>query len=158
MDRRAKVELFEEIRREYEFGGGSVRSIAKKMGVHRRQVRQALEGAVPPERKAASRPCPKMEPVKPFIEGILREDRRSPRKQRHTAHRIWVRVCQETPEFAVAESTVRRHVRERKRALGLAGGGTHGPQCDGWGAPQSPLALVPVERRPPRPRSPARRW
>src|SRR3954463_8162431 len=29
VDRRAKVELFEEIRREYEFGTGTVRSVAK---------------------------------------------------------------------------------------------------------------------------------
>jgi ActR/RegA family two-component response regulator len=42
MERRAKVELFEQIRREYEFGIGSVRGVAKKLGVHRRMVRQAL--------------------------------------------------------------------------------------------------------------------
>ena len=36
MERRAKVELFEEIRREYEFGVGSVRAVARKLGVHRR--------------------------------------------------------------------------------------------------------------------------
>ena len=32
MDRRAKVELFEQIRREYEHGGGAIRGIAKKWG------------------------------------------------------------------------------------------------------------------------------
>ena len=45
MKRRAKVELFEEIRREYEFGIGTVRGVARKLGVHRRQVRQALADA-----------------------------------------------------------------------------------------------------------------
>ena len=30
MDWRAKVELFEEIRREYEFGAGTVQGVAKK--------------------------------------------------------------------------------------------------------------------------------
>jgi len=29
--------------------------------------------------------------VAEFIEGNLEADRRAPRKQRHTAHRIWVR-------------------------------------------------------------------
>jgi hypothetical protein len=38
MKRRAKVELFEEICREYEFGIGPVRGVARKLGVHRRQV------------------------------------------------------------------------------------------------------------------------
>jgi len=42
MERRAKVELFEEIRREYEFGEGTVLGVARKLGVHRRMVRQAL--------------------------------------------------------------------------------------------------------------------
>ncbi len=42
MARRAKVELFEQIRREYEFGVGSIKGVARKLGVHRRMVRQAL--------------------------------------------------------------------------------------------------------------------
>ena len=42
MERRTKVELFEQIRREYEFGVGSIKGIAAKFGVHRRMVRQAL--------------------------------------------------------------------------------------------------------------------
>jgi hypothetical protein len=42
VDRRAKVELFERIRREYEFGEGTIKGIARKFGVHRRMVRQAL--------------------------------------------------------------------------------------------------------------------
>jgi len=33
VDRRAKVELFEQIRREYEHGGGTIRGIAKKLGI-----------------------------------------------------------------------------------------------------------------------------
>ena len=45
MERKAKVELFEEIRREYEFGDGTVLGVAHKLGVHRRMVRQALANA-----------------------------------------------------------------------------------------------------------------
>ena len=47
MDRRAKVEPFEQIRREYEHGGGTIRGIAKKLGIHRRMVREAVLSAVP---------------------------------------------------------------------------------------------------------------
>jgi hypothetical protein len=36
------VELFEKIRREYEHGGGTIRGIAKKLGIHRRMVREAV--------------------------------------------------------------------------------------------------------------------
>lgn len=46
MDWRAKVELYEQIRREYEFGVGSVIGVARKLGVHRRMVREAVRNAV----------------------------------------------------------------------------------------------------------------
>ena len=42
MNWRAKVELHEEIRREYEFGVGTIRGITRKLGVHRRMVREAI--------------------------------------------------------------------------------------------------------------------
>src|SRR5580693_8329438 len=118
MKRRAKVELFEEIRREYEFGIGTVRGVARKLGVHRRQVRQALADAQPPARKQPERCRPVLAGLMPFIEAILTSNRQAPRKQRHTAHRIWQRIRAERPEQIVAESTIRKYVHERKRELG----------------------------------------
>jgi hypothetical protein len=53
-----------------------------------------------------------------FIDEILHRDETAPRKQRHTAHRIWERIRQERAE-RVAETTVRRYVRERKKRFGL---------------------------------------
>lgn len=47
MSRRSKVELFEENRREHEFGVGTIQGVARRLGVHRRMVRQALGNAVP---------------------------------------------------------------------------------------------------------------
>ena len=51
MDWRAKVELFEQIRREYEFGVGTIVGVAQKLGVHRRMVREAIGSALPKPRK-----------------------------------------------------------------------------------------------------------
>jgi hypothetical protein len=133
LDRRSKVELYEQIRREYEFGVGTVQGVARKFGVHRRQVRQAINNAVPPERKQVIRSCPTLDPVKPFIEEVLVADKSAPRKQRHTAHRMWMRLCEEMPQHPVAQSTVRAYIRQRKWDLGLAGRETHVPQCYDWG-------------------------
>jgi len=133
MDRRRKVELFEEIRREYRFGAGTIQGVAKKLKTHRRMVRQALANAVPPERKIPARSRPKLEPVREFIDGILQGDREAPRKQRHTAHRIWERIRQERPAVQVAEATVRRYVQQRKEELGLAARETFVPQSYDWG-------------------------
>ncbi len=127
------MELFEELRRELTYGVGTVRGVARKFHVHRRVVRQALASAVPPDRKVPERPAPALDPVRQYIEDILTADLKAPRKQRHTAHRIWVRLRSEMPEYAVAESTVRAHVRERKAALGLSGREVHIPQVYDWG-------------------------
>jgi len=128
MERRAKVELFEQIRREYEFGVGTINGVAGKLGVHRRMVRQALVDAQPPARKQPERERPVLRPLLPFVDRILEADRKAPRKQRHTAHRIWQRVLVERPECRVAESTIRRYVRERKQELGWSSRVTCVPQ------------------------------
>src|ERR1700674_4463343 len=133
MERRAKVELFEEIRREYEFGIGTISGVARKLGVPRRMVRQALADAWPPERKRPARKRLVLAQLIPFIERILESDRQAPRKQRHTAHRIWQRIRTELPELRVAESTIRKYVRERKRELGWSTRAACVPQSYGPG-------------------------
>ena len=127
------MELYEEIRREYEHGVGTIKGVAKKFGVHRRMVREAIGSAVPPARKRPAREKPKLGPAVELIDGILEADRKAPRKQRHTAHRIWMRIRQEMPALEIAEATVRRYVRGRKRELGMCGGEAFVPQSYRWG-------------------------
>jgi hypothetical protein len=145
VDWNAKVELFEQLRQEHEFGVGTIAGVAAKFGVHRRMVRQALAGALPPAHRYPRRAKPKLDAVLGFIDRVLDEDRRAPRKQRHTARRIHRRILREFPGTAVAESTVRNHVRERKRQMGLVGRETFVPQSYAWGQEaQEPVARLPV--------------
>ena len=111
MPKRTKVKLYEQIRRAHEREALSVRELSRRFGVHRRDVRQALVSAVPPERKVAVRPATVLDQYKPTIDRWLEEDRLVPRKQRHTARRVWQRLGEEHGAL-VGESTVRRYVAE----------------------------------------------
>jgi transposase len=133
LDWRGKVELFEEIRREYEFGIGTIVGVAKKLGVHRRMVREAIGSALPSPRKRTERPRWKLKAAVEFVDTILEADRRAPRKQRHTAHRIWERIQSELPDCKIAERTVREYVHTRKITLGLVVREVCVPQSYVWG-------------------------
>jgi transposase len=109
------VELFEQIRRARRVEPGvSVRELARRFGTHRRTVREALLSAVPSTRKAVVRSSPALDRWKPTIDAWLEADREAPRKQRHTARRVWQRLVAEHGA-AVGESTVRRYVAEMRR-------------------------------------------
>jgi transposase/predicted nucleic acid-binding protein len=116
---RSRVELFEQIRRDRRAGESSIRELAVRHHVHRRTVRQALASALPPPRKAyQQRPRPGLDPYAQVIDGWLLADRDVPRKQRHTARRVWQRLVAEHGA-TVAEVTVSRYVARRRQELGL---------------------------------------
>jgi transposase len=115
MARRLKVELFEQIRRARRRDPSvSIRELSRRFGTHRRVVREALECAVPAPRRPVTRSSPVLERWKPIIDGWLEADREAPRKQRHTARRIWQRLVDEY-HAEIGESTVRRYVAEVRR-------------------------------------------
>lgn len=113
------MELFEGIRRDRRVEGLSIRELATRHGVHRRTVREALASAVPSPRKAyARRYRPAMDAWAEVVDGWLLGDRGVPRKQRHTARRIWQRLVAEHGA-GLSEVTVSRYVARRGVELGL---------------------------------------
>jgi transposase len=121
MAKGSRVELFERIRRDRREEALSIRELARRHRVHRRTVRQALASAVPPQRRTPERVSPVLGPYREVIRGWLRTDEQLPRKQRHTAHRVWQRLVDEYGA-QVGESTVRAFVAQVKaeRRTGVA--------------------------------------
>jgi transposase len=103
------VEQFERIRRERRDEGLSIRALADRHNVHRRTVRRAIADAVPPVRKPSQRQAPVLGRYESTIKRWLIEDLDAPKKQRHTARRIWQRLVEEEGAV-VAESSVRNLV------------------------------------------------
>jgi transposase len=117
---RSRVELFERIRRDRRVEGLSIRELAERYRVHRRAVRQALASALPPPRKRyPARSHPAIDPYAEVVDGWLIADQEVPKKQRHTARRIWQRLVAEHGATC-SEVTVSRYVARRRIELGLA--------------------------------------
>lgn len=113
------MEQFERIRRDRRDEGLSIRELARRHRVHRRTVRQALADAVPPARKAPVRTAPVLGPYEDTVRGWLIKDKDAPRKQRHTARRVWQRLVEEQG-VEVAESSVRALVSRIRAEIGTA--------------------------------------
>jgi transposase len=111
------VEQFEGIRRDSRDRAMSIRALARRHGVHRRTVRQALADATPPARKLPDRSAPATGPYVDLVRRWLIEDLTAPRKQRHTARRIWQRLVEEE-DARVGESTVRNLVARLRTEIG----------------------------------------
>jgi transposase len=73
----------------------------------------------PPRRVYPVRPRPAIDPWVAVIDDWLIADRGAPRKQRHTARRVWQRLVAEH-QATLAEVTVSRYIARRRVELGLA--------------------------------------
>lgn len=111
-----EVDQYQLIRNLHTVKGKSQRYIARVLGISRNTVKKYCDGAaVPWERKTPVRKSPVItDEVLAFINQCLKEDQTAPRKQRHTAHRIFERL-QEELGFQGSESTVRYRVGQLRK-------------------------------------------
>jgi transposase len=95
--------------------GWAIRKIARQLEVSRQTVRKILAAPAEPPRyqQRAARTAPVMGPYLAVVETWLAADETAPRKQRHTAKRVYDRLVTEY-DFRGSEVTVRRAVRAIK--------------------------------------------
>ena len=110
-----RVDVYLRVRRAVMVEGMSIREAARAFGLHRDTVREKLAYSVPPGYRRQTPPRrPKPEPFTGVIDHILEEDLRLPRKQRHTAKRIFERLRDEYG-FEGQHTIVEDYVREHRR-------------------------------------------
>ncbi len=109
-----RVELYAQVRRSVYVEGLSEREAAKRFGLARETVRKMLRYAAPPGYRR-SKPVrrPKLEAFTGIIDQILLDDQQQPKKQRHTAKRIFDRLREEY-DFSGGYTIVKDYVREKK--------------------------------------------
>ena len=95
-------------------------------------VREASRSAEPAAPKPQQRRLRKLDAVSDFIDQVLRADLSAPPKQRHTARRIFDRLCAEVPGFNGSQRSVRGYVQRHRQQLGLEHREVFVPQRYEW--------------------------
>jgi len=95
--------------------GMSLRQIARRYGHSRRKIRQVLQESEPrPYTLQQDRLAPRLGPYKALIDQVLAEDEQAPRKQRHTAAKLYRRLRDEHG-YVGGYDQVRRYVGKHRR-------------------------------------------
>ena len=108
------MEWWTKIRLEVLRGERSKREVLRREGIHWETLKKILEHSDPPGyRLKESRPKPKIGPYLERIAQIIEEDKTLPKKQRHTAKRVYERIREEG--YGGKYTQVKEAVREIRR-------------------------------------------
>ncbi|MFF2308379.1 hypothetical protein ACFVVP_38495 [Streptomyces sp. NPDC058128] len=118
---KSKVDLYAAIRRDAK-AGLSLRAVMRKYGVGYETVQRALVSALPEPRKKMQPREARLDAFKPVIDAILTTDLTAPRKQRHTARRIYERLLDEHNAVDISYQMVRGYVAARREEIRLQAG------------------------------------
>ena len=110
------MEVWTEIRRRVLCGELSKRAACREYELHWDTLNKILEHVEPPGYRRQKPPRrPKIEPVLTTLEEILEADKRAPKKQRHSALRIFERLRDEH-DYSGGYTTVKDAVRAWKQS------------------------------------------
>ena len=114
------MEDWTDIRERVASGKVSKRAILRETGMHWKTLKKILTHSEPPGyRQLKARPKQKLGPYQERIEQILKEDQLLPRKQRHTAKRVWERLKEAgfTGGYTVVKEAVRELTQRRQEVF-----------------------------------------
>ena len=108
------MELWSEVRRRVLTGELTKRAARREYHLHWDTLKKILQNAEPPGyRRRKERAKPVLGPFLPFIQEILEADKKAPKKQRHTAKRIFERLREQG--YAGGITVVKEEVRRIKQ-------------------------------------------
>ena len=113
-----KVDQYSYIRTAHRVYGKKIKQIARETGHSKNTIKKVLRGEYSGYKPRDVQPYPVLGPYLKLIDEWLADDKQRPKRQRHTAVRIYNRLRQEH-DFQGSETTVRRYVREAKLRLGI---------------------------------------
>ena len=113
-----RMDQYEHVRTANRVYGHSISKISRDTGHSRNTIKKVLRGEKQNYTPRKTQPQPVIGEFSHFIEQWLLNDKEQPKKQRHTARRIYHRLVSEYG-FTGSESNIRRHVREVKACLGM---------------------------------------
>ncbi|MFH1410360.1 MAG: IS21 family transposase [Patescibacteria group bacterium] len=109
---------YELIRTGHRVYGQNISELARLTGHARNTIKKAIRGEPWGYKERNHQPFPALGNYMESIDSWLKSDRDKPKKQRHTAHRIYNRLVDEHG-YKGCESTVRRYVKLAKTILGI---------------------------------------
>lgn len=115
------MDKIHDIRFRFYTKGENISQISNSLQLDRRTVQKYIDMTDfnKPEPKPASEQqfCSKLEPYKPTIDKWLEEDKQAPRKQRHTAKRVFNRLRKEVAGFNCSYRTVASYYAKKHREI-----------------------------------------
>jgi transposase len=109
-----KVDEYARIRRAHAVDGLSIRDLARRFHHSRRKIAEILSMPEPKPYVRLNPPPSMLDPFKPIIDALLEADEQAPRKQRHTAAKLYRRLRAEHG-YGGSYERVRVYVRNRGR-------------------------------------------
>jgi hypothetical protein len=113
------VELYGRVRYAVQIEGLSERAAARRFGIDPRTVSKMMKFSVPPGYVRKKPPArPKLDPFIPVIDRILGDDKSRPKKQQHTAKRIFERLRDVSADLLLPDDS--QHLFFERMHLGIS--------------------------------------